>query len=65
MIIKNLINKYEDNSAMVPLTKLDYKILRKLFYQVVEAITPVGVEPVASLLDGYTAKQKIIYSRAM
>ena len=58
VMFKSITSKYEDVVAMVPLTKMDSSILHKLFNDVMNVITTIGYDVVASLIDGHSSNVK-------
>ena len=58
VIFKSITSKYEDVVAMVPLTKMDSSVLHKLFNDVMNAITTIGYDAQASLVDGHSSNVK-------
>ena len=58
VMFKNIVSKYEDVIAMVPLTKMDSSILHKLFNDVMNVITTIGCDVVVSLVDGHSSSVK-------
>ena len=58
VMFKSITSKYEDVVAMVPLTKMDSSILHKLFNDVMNVITTIGYDVVASLIDGHPSNVK-------
>ena len=58
VMVKSVAAAYEDVIAMVPLTKIDSGKINNLFSKVLEAITPLGYNVVATLLDGHSSNAK-------
>ena len=58
VMFKSVAEAYEDVIAMVPLTKIDSGKINNLFSKVLEAITPLGYNVVATLLDGHSLNEK-------
>ena len=54
MVFKSSAADYEDVIAMIPLTKIDSGKIHNLFIKCLEAITPLGYNVVATLVDGHS-----------
>jgi len=58
LMFKSVAAAYEDVIAMVPLTKIDSQKIFDLFTKCLQALTPLGYDVVATLLDGHSANVK-------
>ena len=65
IMFKSIAANYNDVIGMVPTTKIDFAEINRLFTVVLCAITPLGYTVVASLVDGHSAKCKILHQRVM
>lgn len=57
-MIKSVGGRYCDTVAMVPLTKIDSKIIKKWFYVVLKTVTEIGFDPVVAIADAHSANRK-------
>ena len=58
MMFKSSAADYEDVIAMILLTKIDSGKIHNLFTKCLEAITPLGYNVVATLVDGHSSNIK-------
>ncbi|QQP40737.1 Putative LOC101234274, partial [Caligus rogercresseyi] len=57
-MIKSVLGRYNDVVAMVPLSKIDSKIMEQWFFKVLKLVTEVGFRAVAILTDGHSVNNK-------
>ena len=58
LMFKSVASDYEDVIAMVPLTKINSYKINDLFTMVFEAITPLGYNAAATLVEGHSSNVK-------
>ena len=57
-MIKSVAGKYEDVVAMVPLSSISAEIIQKWWMKVLEEVTKIGFEVVASSVDAHSSNRK-------
>jgi hypothetical protein len=57
-MVKSIAGKYSDIVAMVPLTKISSEIINNWYQKVLEAVTEIGFDIVATLTDAHSSNRR-------
>ncbi|XP_040575184.1 uncharacterized protein [Lepeophtheirus salmonis] len=57
-MVKSVLGNYSDMVAMVPITNISSSIIKQYYMKVLQLVTKVGLEPVATITDAHASNRK-------
>ena len=58
IMLSSVTSKFLEIVEMIPVVKLDSALLKTMFFQIVQQLTPMDIDPVCSIVGGHSSNRK-------